>query len=243
MNNDDLDVVATGVGQICFYHELNPDEPLLSIGFCRDGFWTIPVSLVGECAVLARAANFRLGFFGSASEERVATVSIVYQAGDHIRDYSFTAAGNAPAALSRFLCVVGDVVPTDLHGLLGCFVASDWNAALAPVRLFVQAPGLIGIDLADAIRVMSNRVTWCEAWRLDEQPSTRAAHSEAVWLGFSNRLLLDEVDKAARAVAAALPEATELSFHAGAETMPTMQVDAMLSAPFSVAQQKVEIAE
>lgn len=234
MNSADLDNVAAGVGQVCFFHELDPATPLLSIGFCRDGFWTMPVALVAECASLARVSNCRLGFFGRVSSEAVpAIVSIVYQTGEQISDHSLTAVSNSPAACSRFLCVVGDVVPTDRHSFSGCFVASDWNAALAPLRLFVQAPGLVGVDLADAVRAMSRKITWCETWRLNDQPSVRAAESEAVWLGFSNRLLLAEVDEAARAIASVLPRATELGFHAGAATIPTVQVDAMLSISFS----------
>ena len=241
---DDIDTVAPGVGQICFYHDLNPDQPLLSIGYCRDGFWTLPVPLIAACAVQARAAKCRLGIFGPASsEDHPAYVSIVFQTGENIRDYSLTAAENAPAARYRFVCVVGDVVPTDMHGLSGCFIASDWNAALAPIRLFVQASSLIGIDLADAIRVMSSRVTQCETWRIDEKPSARASECEAIWLGFSNRLLLDEVHDAARTVAATLPESVELSFHASAETTPTMQVDAMLSIACIANGQNVEAAE
>ncbi|RSV29449.1 hypothetical protein CA237_09260 [Sphingomonas sp. ABOLH] len=111
------------------------------------------------------------------------------------------------------------------------------------MRLFVQAPGLIGIDMADPIRAMSHRVTRCETWRLGEAPSAHAAESEHVWLGFSNRLLLTEVDEAARAVAAALPDRVTLGFHAGLDTTPTLQVDAMLSAPFGAGQKNRENEE
>jgi len=244
IQNDDLRVVATGVGQIAFYHELDPETPLLSIGFCRDGFWTLPSSLVSECAALARAANCRLGVYGpSPADERPASISIVYQTGEHIDDYRLTAVGNAPEAQSRFICIVGNITTADLHGLSGFFLAADWNAALAPMRLFVQAPGLIGIDMADPIRAMSHRVTRCETWRLGEAPSAHAAESEHVWLGFSNRLLLTEVDEAARTVAAALPDRVTLGFHAGLDTTSTLQVDAMLSAPIHAGHKYREDAE
>lgn len=228
----DVDPVATGIGQICFYMsgEDGTDTPLLSIGFCRDGFWTVPVQLIAACAVQARAANCRLGFRGPASaDDHPASASVVFQADEDIARYSLTAWGSSPVANSRFLCVVGDDAPADLHGFTGCCVASEWNAALAPIRLLVPASGLIGYDLADAIAFLSGHTTWCETWRLEDDPSPRAVESDAVWLGFSNRLLLTEVDAAVRAIEAALPSSVELSFHASAETTPTMQVDALFS--------------
>lgn len=228
----DIEAAATGIGQICFYlnGEDDADTPFLSIGFCRDGFWTLPVPLLAAGAVQARAANCRLGFLGPASAEAPpAIVSIVFQTGERIADYALTAWGLSPAASARFLCVVGGDAPAELHGFAGCCVASDWHAALAPIRLLAPASGLIGYDLADAIAFLSGRITWCETWRLDEDPCPRALESDAVWLGFSNRLLLTEVDAAARAIEAALPSSVELNFHASAETTPAMQVDAMLA--------------
>lgn len=66
----DIEAAASGIGQICFYlnGEDNADTPFLSIGFCREGFWTLPVALVAACAVQARAARCRLGFLGPASK-------------------------------------------------------------------------------------------------------------------------------------------------------------------------------
>lgn len=125
--------------------------------------------------------------------------------------------------------MVGSDAPAKLHGFVGCCIASDWNAVLAPIRLLAPASGLIGYDLADAVAFLSGRITWCETWRLGENPSPRALESDAVWLGFSNRLLLTGVDATARAIGEALPSSVELSFHASADTTPTMQVDAMLA--------------
>jgi hypothetical protein len=226
----DIASTATGIGQICFFHDQNSEAPLLTLGFCHDGFWTMPIALVAACAEQARAGQYRLGFRGPAApDDPAAGASILFQTGGEIAAYSLTAWGKSPPAGSRFLCVVGPEVASDAHGFNGCCGASDWHAAFALVRLLAPSPGLIGYALSDAISFLSDSLTWCETWRVDDKPTPRASESDAVWLGFSNRLLLTEVDDAASAIGKALPESVELSFHASAETTPTIYVDAMLA--------------
>ena len=231
MNNGSiLDHRDTGIGEIRF-HASDANTLAISVSFCEDGFWSIPSSLVVDCAIQARASNRQLSFHTFNPPENVGKnhVSIVFQTGDHVPEYLLTAKNNCSPAKHRFLCIIGEYQTTVLHGFDGICIAQSWDAAIAVLRLLTPAHGLVGYGVDQAIDFLTGNVTTCEIWRCEDPPSPTAVNSDAVWLHFSNRLLVTEVCEASDKVQMAMGNSIHVSFSASVETMSTLSVDALMA--------------